>query len=86
MGLVKHLRQLLTGANSRAETRTEQSEWWAHRTTTVEVTVEQEESILVGSRTAGFAEPPARVVEADTQTHDPAAGGYKLKVVGRTHE
>jgi hypothetical protein len=53
---VKKLNQLIAGANSKTGTRPEQSEWSSTSTTSVEVTVETDEVILlerVGAAPAG---------------------------------
>ena len=44
MKLIKKLKQLLSGANSRTEARTEQSEWARKTMRSVEVTVETDEA------------------------------------------
>jgi len=44
--LIKRLTQLLAGANSKAEQRTEQSEWSRKSTRTFEVMVETDEIIV----------------------------------------
>jgi len=81
MRLIKRLGELLTGANSKPETRTEQSEWSRKTARSVEVTVETDEVIFqltVNARSAD-AVPAEREQETSGQAEGASGVATRLR-------
>jgi len=65
MRLIKELRQLFSGANSRTERRVEQSELLLRRTKSVEVIVETEEEVFYQTKHESLA-PDGTEIETES--------------------
>ena len=68
MELIKRLGQLLFGANSKPETRTEQSEMARKSIRTVEVMVDTDEIVLHRTAVAGEPHKTVKQTESDLRT------------------
>jgi len=66
MRLIKGLRQLFSPADSRTETRVEQSEWLLRRTKSVEVIVETEEELFYETK---HESPAVKEKQIDTESN-----------------